>query len=324
MEIVPVIDSTIDANYVRKILQVQYGLSTKTNCKLFRTGINHSYIITDDVQQYVFRIYSYNWRTEVEILEELKLLTLLKEQLSVSYPIPSKQDNLLLKFQAPEGVRYGALFSYAKGKKVRSLTMPMLEQIGAWIATFHQLTASTSLQRINYNANTLTTLPYDYAKDHFSETLAEMEYLKKVKQQINQLFEQINKDRIKTGIIHLDIWNDNMHIADTGITVFDFDFCGNGYLVLDVAYFMTQLFHAEPNKEIYETKVTTFLKSYESIRLISEEEKAFLPHAGIAIWMFYLGVQSRRFDNWSNIFLTEMHLKRFVGMIQQWADYYKV
>jgi len=301
----------------------KYGLSSKTNCKLFRTGINHSYIVTDDSQQYMFRIYSYNWRTEVEILEELRLLILLKEQLSVSYPIINKKDQLLLKFQAPEGVRYGVLFSYAKGKKVRSLTIPMLEQIGVWIGTFHQLTES--LQRIVYNANTLTTLPYDYAKIHFSENLAEMEYLKKVKQQINKLFEKLNKDRIKTGIIHLDIWNDNMHIEeDTKITVFDFDFCGNGYLVLDVAYFMTQLFHAEPNKEIYEAKVATFLKSYESIRPLNEEEKVFIPYAGIAIWVFYLGVQSRRFDNWSNIFLTEIHLKRFVGMIQQWEDYYEV
>ena len=324
MDIVPVIDSTIETNYIRKTLQVQYGLSVKTNCKLFRTGINHSYIITDNGQQYVFRIYSYNWRTEVEILEELKLLISLKKQLSVSYPIPSKHDKLLLKFQAPEGLRYGALFSYAKGKKVRSLTMSMLEQIGTWIGIFHQLTVSKSLQRVDYNANTLTTLPYEYAKDHFSETLAEMEYLKKVTQQSNKLFEQLDKNRIKTGIIHLDIWNDNIHIAETGITVFDFDFCGNGHLALDVAYFMTQLFHAEPNKEIYETKVATFLKSYESIRPLSKEEKIFLPHAGIAIWIFYLGVQSRRFDNWSNIFLTEMHLKRFVGMIQQWADYYKI
>ena len=148
--------------------------------------------------------------------------------------------------------------------------------------------------------------------------------MKNVKQQIHTLFEKVKQDDVKTGIIHLDIWNDNMHIADTGITVFDFDFCGNGYLILDVAYFMTQLFHAEPDKKIYETKVATFLKTYESISPLSEEEKALIPYAGIAIWGFYLGVQSRRFDNWSNTFLTELHLKRFVGMIQQWADYYKV
>ena len=324
MEIVPVSDSTIDAKYLGKIIQNKYGLSVNTECKLFRTGINHSYMITDGSLQYVFRIYSYNWRTKEEILEELNLLISLKGKLSISFPIADRKQNIIQPFQAPEGVRYGALFSYAKGKKIRVLSTTMLEQIGEWMGTFHQKTAEQKLERIDYNANTLTTLPYSHAKIHFRESLEEMVYLKKVDQLIASTFEKAASYHFKKGIVHLDIWNDNMHIVDDGITVFDFDFCGNGYQVLDVAYFMTQLFHAEHNREVYESKVTTFLKKYESFNFLTKEEKEFIPYAGIAIWMFYLGVQSRRFDNWSNIFLTEIHLERFVGMIKGWAAYYKV
>jgi hypothetical protein len=40
--------------------------------------------------------------------------------------------------------------------------------------------------------------------------------------------------------------------------------------------------------------------------------------------VFYLGVQARRFDDWSNMFFTANYLKHFVGLIQNWANYYEI
>ena len=42
----------------------------------------------------------------------------------------------------------------------------------------------------------------------------------------------------------------------------------------------------------------------------------------VSIWFFYLGVQCDRFDNWSNVFLTEDYLRRFVAMIKKWIAYH--
>ncbi|MFL0067542.1 hypothetical protein V2605_02325 [Tenacibaculum maritimum] len=33
------------------------------------------------------------------------------------------------------------------------------------------------------------------------------------------------------------------------------------------------------------------------------------PEAGLTIWFFYLGIQTKRFDNFSNFFLSENYLK---------------
>ena len=63
-----------------------------------------------------------------------------------------------------------------------------------------------------------------------------------------------------------------------------------------------------------------FLKGYQSIRTLSGEEIELIPEAASAIWIFYLGVQSQRFD-WSNIFLTENYLKMYVGRMQSWITY---
>jgi Ser/Thr protein kinase RdoA (MazF antagonist) len=82
-----------------------------------------------------------------------------------------------------------------------------------------------------------------------------------------------------------------------------------------------QLFHIEPDKQEYIAKRDSFFEGYETIIKITEEEKRLLPYSGLGIWIFYLGVQSQRFDNWSNIFLSENYLKRFIGMAKEWLNY---
>jgi hypothetical protein len=36
---------------------------------------------------------------------------------------------------------------------------------------------------------------------------------------------------------------------------------------------------------------------------------------GVTLYFFYLGVQCQRYENWSNVFLNETHLKRFVNLL---------
>ncbi len=80
------------------------------------------------------------------------------------------------------------------------------------------------------------------------------------------------------------------------ITIFDFDFCGNGKQIIDVAYFCKQLFFIEPDKDVYELKVQNFLNGYKKERDLSEKELKLIPKAGASVFIFYLGVQAQRFD----------------------------
>ncbi len=44
-----------------------------------------------------------------------------------------------------------------------------------------------------------------------------------------------------------------------------------------------------------------------------------------ARYFFYLGVQCQRYDNWSNAFLSENYLKRFInGLVKRYYDIYKL
>ena len=321
----PVATSTLSEKGLNTFIKEKYGLNNNYTCSLFRTGINHTYFISDNTTKYVLRVYCVDWRTKLEIEEELNLLRLLKKNgLSISYPISDKNGNAIQPINAPEGKRYAVLFSFAEGKKIRFISEDNCVAIGSIMASIHAVTEGSKIKRIKYTEETLVKLPYNYTKEHFSESLEEMQFLKKTQKTIIKSFSDVDLPSIKKGIVHLDIWYDNMNITDADkITLFDFDFCGNGWLILDVAYFCKQLFHIETDKNTYELKVKRFLEGYQTTRKLSDSELKLIPLAGAAIWMFYLGIQSQRFD-WSNVFLTENFLKMYVGSMKSWMTYHNL
>lgn len=326
MSTFPVLDSILSPQPIAQFIRDKYGLSASTHARVLRTGINHSYFISDQGKKYVFRVYSYQWRTENEILEEITFLNLLAENhISVSYPLPDISGTFIQTIEAPEGLRYAALFSYAEGDKIRNLTDAHCYSIGSLIAQIHKLSANRTVNRITYDAHTLTRLPYQYAKEHFNEALPEMKYIKLAGDYAASVLDQLTPEQLRYGTVHLDIWYDNMNIAPDGkITLFDFDFCGNGWLLLDVAYTITQLFHTEPDKEKFKAKQESFFSGYKAVTPMDSAEKQLLPVAGLAIWIFYLGVQSQRFNNWSNIFLTKNYLKHYTGLLKSWLAYHEI
>lgn len=321
----PVIASTLSEKDLGNFITEKYNLSSNFECKLFRTGVNHTYFISDSNTKYVARVYCHNWRSKTEIKEELELLKILKSNnLSISFPISDKNDELIQEINAPEGIRYVVLFSFANGEKKRFMTNENCFDVGSLIAKIHNITASKKIDRVNYDSEILLKKSYNYLKPFFSEDLSEMKFLKEIGEKISKTFKESNLEDNQKGIVHLDIWYDNFSInKENEITIFDFDNCGNGILILDVGYFCKQLFFIEQDKNQYELKVKSFLEGYKEFRELSDEEINLIPETGASIFIFYLGVQAQRFD-WSNIFLTENYLKMFAGRIKDWVDYYKI
>ena len=320
----PVSSSILSARHLNLFLQENYGFSTATSCRLLRAGINHTYLITDRSQKAVFRVYSLNWRIETEINEELRLLKLAQENgLPVSYPIADRHENYLQAIDAPEGRRFGVLFSFAGGEKQLTLSAEMHHRIGQIMARFHQFTHNLTLQRPIYTPDRLLIDSIEKLKPFLAAETEEMRFMLSVQRYLLTEFANINEHQVRRGVVHLDIWFDNLNIASDGtVTLFDFDFCGNGLLALDIAYYIMQIHSTEPDEIDYHKKKDSFLLGYESITLISNEEKRLLPMLAESVYFFYVGVQCERFDNYSSMFLNDVYLKRFINLrLKRWFDF---
>ncbi len=298
-------------------------MTDAAECRLIRCGINDTYLITDLDRQYVFRVYSLHWRSETEILEEIRLLNHLKAHgISISYALADRKENYLQVLSAPEGERFGVLFSYAAGEKKHSYSPEIHYHIGVLMAQLHQVCQDQTLARITYTPQTLIVDALPEIAQFLPANTEEMAFMQSTATYLQQVLDSSNVREIRRGVVHLDIWFDNLNIDQQGqATIFDFDFCGNGWLALDLAYYVMQVYHLEKDEMECQMKTASFLSGYESITPISREEKRLLPMLGLSLYFFYLGVQCRRFDNWSNVFLSENYLKRFInGIVKKYWE----
>lgn len=315
------------ANTLNTLLQTKYPLSQNTACALLKAGINDAYLVTDGDSKYVCRVYCLNWRTQEEINAEISLLLLLKQNdISIAYPIPDNQGHYIQTLHTAEGNRYAVLFSYAAGEKNSRVSVETHYQIGQLMAKMHLLTQNKTLNRIHYTPDAIFTDALPQLSTFLSDDSAEMNFMRATQQQLLQTLASVDVSQLRNGIVHLDMWYDNMHItADNHITLFDFDFCGNGWLCLDIAYYILQLHNTEQYiLADYQPKVNSFLQGYTSVAPISTEEMRLIPALGVSLYFFYLGIQCQRYHNWSHTFLNENYLKRYINeLVKRYFEIYQ-
>lgn len=326
MHIFPVTESTLSATSLAQFVQKQYGGTTSISCRLLRTGINHTYLITDAATTFVLRVYNHGWRTKEEISEEVRLLLHLKDNgVPVSFPIADVIGEFVQEINAPEGMRYAVLFSCAEGKKEPKFSPTASHTLGVTMANLHQRTKDFNLGRVTYTTRTLVTNPLQTIVSFFNKDSEEIWFLTRLANYLENEIEKNLTSEHRTGAIHLDIWFDNIHFKDEEhVTIFDFDFCGNGSLCFDVAYFLYQLYWTNPEEAIYLAKANAFLEGYSSVAALTPEEQKIFPVAALSVILFYLSVQCDRFDTWSNVFLNEDHLKRNIGFMKKWIAYHQI
>ncbi len=317
----PVSNSIIAVPALGNFLNDQYRFGKKVSCQLIKTWVNDTYIIENSSEKYIFRIYRLNWRTKKEIEEELRWINLLKEKnISISFPILDQDQNYIQSFDAPEGKRFGVLFSFAEGDKQLSILPEFHLKTGKMMGQIHQISEGLNLKRITYTPQVLLFDSFKKIEKCLASNAPEFDFLKNTQQQLSSFFTEIKQEEIRVGAVHLDIWPDNLNINyNNNITLFDFDFCGNGFLALDIAYHVTMLFLFEPDQDRMKEKLNNFLQGYESVLVISEEEKRIIPSFGTALLFFYLGFQCERF---STIFVNEIYIKEFINSrIKRWIEF---
>jgi Ser/Thr protein kinase RdoA (MazF antagonist) len=317
MDHFPVSSSHLSAVHLAPFMQKKYGFSTQTRCRFIKAGVNDTYLVEDGGDRFVFRVYSLNWRTRAEIAEEIRLIRLLESHgIAVSYPIPDGSGNYIQALNAPEGDRPGVLFSYASGEKQHRYPPEIHFKIGKLMAELHRVTQNLQLERVTYNSQTLLADAFEQIKPFLPEGAPERGFMESTLTRLLDLLQQERTNELRKGAVHLDIWFDNLNItAEGGITLFDFDCCGNGWLCLDLAYYILQLHSIEKDKQAHQQKLDSFWKGYESISPLPEAEKQLIPALGVCLYVFYLGLQCRRFENWSNSFLNESYVKRYISML---------
>ncbi|WP_199139500.1 phosphotransferase enzyme family protein [Pedobacter sp. ASV12] len=330
MDIFPTQYSTLAARALKDFLEQQYGFS-QMKCRLLVHNVSDTYLLENDTEQYIFKIYRDAHRKLDEIKAEVELLNILKENgVSVSYPIKALDGEQIQSFNAAEGTRYGILLSYALGQPVYELNSQQLETLGTEMAKFHNLAGAIELKhpRKAYTIETTIKQPITVVKPAFEGMEEVYAQLVQMADQVSAQMEKLDLSNFSYGYCHFDFLPKNFHFQKNGeLTFFDFDFAGQGYLINDITsfyiHYFLECFHNKISREEAEKSFALFVEAYRKVRLLSDEELATMPYFGFGFWVFYLGFQYENFDDWSSIFFGPNYLKQRVALIEKWLEWFR-
>lgn len=283
MRDVRIIRSFIAPDSLAEIINDEYLFDSPVACKLFskllRTQDNDHYQVKTDSQKYVARIYQPGarlLREESDYLFELDWLTFLRDKgCPVAFPIRRKDGGYLGKLNAPEGLRYYALFSFAPGEPMSIHDIDQLFRVGEKMARIH--VASNEYKSIHGRQQAdlafLADRPLEKMKLFWDKNdFEDLEFLvasaEEARDEIQGLIGH-QKDTDAWGVIGGDFHNTNVHFdANGNLTFFNFDLCSYGWRAYDIATFLanTNLLH-EPVQYS-----EAFFAGYYSVRPLTEAE----------------------------------------------------
>ena len=291
--------SIIASDALAEIISADYEIDQVTSCKLIskmlRTQDNDHYLVKAGANKYVARVYQLGQhlnRQKSDYQYEMDwLLFLHKKGHRVSYPIKRQDGNYLSLVQAPEGERYLALFSFARGKPMSFDDEEQLFSVGQKMAEIHLVSNEyePAYERQQMDLAFLVDEPLKRLKSFWDNKWDDrLEILvtsaEEAKEDILALLNNEESTADSWGPIGGDFHPYNTHIGrENEPSFFNFDLCGFGWRAYDIAVFLLNANLIKLSSRLSEA----FFAGYYAVRPLSENEhRAIAPFLTIRrVWL---------------------------------------
>jgi Ser/Thr protein kinase RdoA (MazF antagonist) len=308
--------STLSAGALLQLAVQQYGLPLQSSITFLKRGFNDTYRVDAGKERYILRVYKHGKRSLESIRTELALVHDLSQNgISISTGIPDVKKELIQTIDAPEGIRYAVLFSFAEGMQVRKLSKEQSYALGAETAKMHLLTMNKEL------GETAQDYAIEYQLDKTLRVLKPVlnnhpeayHYLVQLQDDFLEIFRSIDKNELSAGICHGDLQAENFHLSDDTFTFFDLDFFGKAYLIYDIGVFCWYD-HKNKPKEIRDA----FLAGYQSRKKLTETELRLIPYFSTLRALFQMTLYCELSDGKELPLWPAQQVAEFVEKVRKW------
>lgn len=233
-----VIYSTFPSETIKQLVLSHYDLDDSVECTFFSRGLNDTYRVSVQDRQFALRFYRSRWRTREAVVGEVRaLLHLAGKGVPVAAPVARSDGELVTDVNAPEGPRCAVLFDWVQGDEPAYRNETHARLYGRLAAQLH--IASDDLP----SNSGRSPLDLNYLLERPLESLRPA---LKSRPQLAARFDAI-VDRVRTrmenakerlwdwGFCHGDLHFGNAHIDGEQLSLYDFDCCGPGWRVYDLA-----------------------------------------------------------------------------------------
>ncbi|MGI0487209.1 homoserine kinase [Pantanalinema rosaneae CENA516] len=296
----PVVYSVLASSALITEVLNQYAIGTVTSCQFWHRGLSDVYLVETADRQYVLRVSHAHWRSRSEIDFELELLDFLHQRyIPVAYPLRTQTGQLAIAINALEGQRYAALFVYAPGNiAVGDLNPTQSFSLGETVAKLHQTAAgfTTQAHRQPLTLDYLLHDSFHAIAPFLQQRSADLTYLTDVVEQLHSQLHPFPMEPPLWGICWGDPHSGNVHFTpEQQMTLFDFDQCGYGWRIFEIAKFLQVALHSGLGAKVREA----FISGYQTVAPLLEDElaslQAFTQVAHIWAWAICLN-NTQRYD----------------------------
>jgi Ser/Thr protein kinase RdoA (MazF antagonist) len=290
-----------------------------TDCRLWRRGMNDTYLLHAGTHRSLVRVYRAGWRSDTDIGYELDLLRwLARAGIAVAQPLTARDSQDMHHLAAPEGIRPAVHFAFAPGS-VPPFDVATATRLGAALATLHLATAGfhSAFPRFRLDFHTLLWSPLATVTHTLGHRPADCAWLTDLATSLAERLTTV-APQLAQGPLHGDVYPGNVHCTPEGmLTWFDFDLCGEGWYAYDLAAFRMNLRVGRwPDTDMW----PAFLGAYEERRALRPMERAALPVLGAVrdLWHLghVLGTAAAGGESW---WLDEAYLDRRLDAMRAWA-----
>jgi Ser/Thr protein kinase RdoA (MazF antagonist) len=300
----PVIYSTLACQALVNLILPHYGIAMPVSCQFWHRGLSDVYLVETAKTSYILRVSHHHWRSKTEIDFELELLDFLHQQeIPVAFPLKTQAGNLSVEINAPEGKRYAALFIYAPGSvALGDLNPTQSRLLGQTVAKLHQGAREfrSLAERQPLNLDYLLYWSLQQIAPFLQHRPQDLDYLVKAITEIEEQLQSLPSQAPYWGICWGDPHSGNVHFtSENQITLFDFDQCGYGWRVFDIAKFWQVALQTGLSRTVREAFVT----GYQDCQKITEVEySALKPLTQMAqIWAWAISLNSAKLHNYSRL-----------------------
>ena len=314
----PVFYSTLAPEAIAALAFSQYAIDMPKTCQFWHRGLSDVYLLETLSNLYVLRVSHYHWRSKNEVAFELELLNFLyKQNIPVAHPLMSKEGELYLEIAAPEGNRYAALFAYAQGEvALGDLNDQQSKSLGATVAKLHQASQDfhPPVHRQPLDLKYLLEDSLEIIKPFLHHRPQDLEYLLMAIANLKKELAILPKEPPYWGICWGDPHSGNVHFTpENRMTLFDFDQCGYGWRVFDLAKFLQVSVQSGLSRSIR----AAFLEGYQQITALTDLELSCLH--GLTqtayVWAWSINLINTQLHDYSR--LDDLYLSRRLQVLRQ-------
>lgn len=225
---------------IRRQVFPHYKLDARTDCRLYKKGLNDTYLLSGSGRRFALRVYHPQWRDRSAIRGELAALAHAHAKgIAVAMPRATANGNLITAVKAADGLRNAVLFHWVEGEEPAFTDSHAMVRYGRFAAELHVATSdfADNDSRPRLNRRYLLEQPLAQIRTAMPCTPELNLRLQQLEARCERLLEEAGQCLPDWGFCHGDLYIGNLRMRNDRCVMFDFDMCGTGWRAFDLASF---------------------------------------------------------------------------------------